>query len=455
MNTQKPPGKPLILPVILIAALIIAAVIIKTRPGIEHRDEGLPARAVEIIHAATIPTRIQATGYGTIQPAVDLIARAEVSGRITYIHPQLKKGDGLPQDTVAIRIEAVDYQLSLSEREAGLRSSRSVLEQLEVEEKSVQRSLQLARENLAVGEAELKRKQEIYEKRLIARTEVDAEEQKVLDLRQRAESLQGQLEAFASRKASSRAQIEQSQAQVEEGQETLERTEIRLPFDARIGDVSIEKDEFINTGTELFRASNVDGVEVTAQIPIRHIRPLAVSLTDSRYEQPPGPIDQRLLLQRLNLQARVRLVGDDLEDAVWEGRVVRFSESIDPTRRTAGVVVAVDNPYQKIIPGKRPPLLKGMYVAVELLTPEAPMQVIPRHAIHQGNVYVVDKRGQLAIKPVKPALIQNEFAVIAEGLEENEPVIITDLIPVIQGMPLKPIHNELAQQTITSGAAGR
>ncbi len=35
----------------------------------------------------------------------------------------------------------------------------------------------------------------------------------------------------------------------------------------------------------------------------------------------------------------------------------------------------------------------------------------------------------------------NEFAVIAEGLEESEPVIVTDLVPVIQGMPLKPIHS--------------
>ena len=179
---------------------------------------------------------------------------------------------------------------------------------------------------------------------------------------------------------------------MEERREALERTAVRLPFDAHIGAIFVEKDEFVSVGAELFRASNLDGVEVTAQIPIKHIRPLTATLPDSQYTQPSGPADLRMLLQRLNLRARVRLVGDDdLEDAIWEGRVVRFSEAVGPIRRTAGIVIAVDNPYQKIIPGKRPLLVKGMYVSVELLTPTIPMQVIPRHTVHQGNVYVADK----------------------------------------------------------------
>jgi multidrug efflux pump subunit AcrA (membrane-fusion protein) len=46
-----------------------------------------------------------------------------------------------------------------------------------------------------------------------------------------------------------------------------------------------------------------------------------------------------------------------LPGAVWEARVLRISEAIDATRQTLGIVVGVDNPYQKIIPGVRPPLL--------------------------------------------------------------------------------------------------
>ena len=219
--------KPVILPILIIAAIIVAIIVVKTRPALEHEDRSLHPRSVNVIKANTVPTRIKSIGYGNVEPAVALAAKAEVSGKISYMHPDLKQGGSLPKDTVVLRIDAVDYELSLTGGEAGLRSSRSALEQLEIEEKSTRRSLSLAKKNLQVGEAELERKKEIRAKNLISKTEVDAEEQKVLALRQTVEDLQGRLNAFASRKASTRAQIEQSAAQAEGQQETPGRTGIR------------------------------------------------------------------------------------------------------------------------------------------------------------------------------------------------------------------------------------
>ena len=446
--------KPVILPLLIIIAIILAVIIVKMRPVVKHQDSSLLPRTVEVIKAATIPMRIKSIGYGTVEPAVDIAARAEVSGKISYIHPDLKQGGSLPKDTVVLRIDAVDYKLSLTEREAGLRSSQSALEQLEVEEKSAKRSLALALKNLKVGEAELERKKEIYEKKVISKTTLDIEEQKVLNLRQSVEDLQGKLNAYASRKAATRAQIEQSAAQVEGQQETLGRTEIRLPFDARIGEVAVEKGEFVSIGASLFEALNIDAVEIKAQLPIKLIRPLVVAHPDGG---PPagnmGLVDFKQFLHKLKLEARVRLVGDDFTGAVWDGRVVRFSESVDPIRRTASVVVMVDNPYEKIIPGVRPPLLKGMYVAVDLMAPARPMQVIPRDAIHQGQVYVVDRNNKLELRSIQVAHLQEQLAVIADGLAEDEMVIVTDLIPVIEGMPLKPVHSVAVQETLTRQAA--
>ena len=149
----------------------------------------------------------------------------------------------------------------------------------------------------------------------------------------------------------------------------------------------------------------------------------------------------------------MRLVGDDFTGAVWDGRVVRFSESVDPIRRTASVVVMVDNPYEKIIPGVRPPLLKGMYVAVDLMAPARPMRVIPRDAIHQGQVYVVDRNNRLELRNIQIAHLQEQLAVIADGLAEDEMVVVTDLIPVIEGMPLQAVHAVAVQETLSRQAA--
>ena len=56
-----------------------------------------------------------------------------------------------------MRIEPTTFEFSLGQSEAGLASTRSSLEQLEVEEKSIRRQLGIAQRNLSVGQKELAR----------------------------------------------------------------------------------------------------------------------------------------------------------------------------------------------------------------------------------------------------------------------------------------------------------
>ena len=216
----------------------------------------------------------------------------------------------------------------------------------------------------------------------------------------------------------------------------LGRTEIRLPFDARIGTVSVNESEFVSVGSPLFEATDLKGVEITAQLPIGSMRKLVSHLQEQsqvvqQFVQTGGHINDSL-----DLSARVRLVSD-LPNAVWEARVLRLSEAIDETRQTIGVVVGVDRPYDKIIPGQRPPLLKGMYTAIDLLAPERTAMVIPRKALHQGRLYLADADDRLEIRSVQVQLGQDDIVVLLDGLAANERVIITDLTPVIEGMPLQ------------------
>jgi multidrug efflux pump subunit AcrA (membrane-fusion protein) len=63
--------------------------------------------------------------------------------------------------------------------------------------------------------------------------------------------------------------------------------------------------------------------------------------------------------------------------------------------------------------------------------------VIPRRAIHQGRVYLANAEDRLVIRPVEVQLTQGDMAVIRSGIEAGERVIVTDLIPVIEDMPLQ------------------
>ena len=445
--------KAVILPVIV--AIAVAAVVfkVKSRAPLEHESGQLPEKLVEVITVRQLPFRSRATAYGHVEPAVLLKAKAEVSGKVSYIHPSLKQGGSLPKDTIVLRIEPTIFEFSLDQSQAGLAGSQSSLKQLEAEEKSTRRSLALARKNLAVGQKELDRIKEIWEKRLIARSVLDAEEQKVLLLRQQVEDLQGKLATYTSRKSATQAQIKQSKTQVEQTKDTLGRTEISLPFDARIGAVSVEEDEYVQAGSQLFEASGTQAVEINAQLPVSHFRPLVRSLQQGSVDLQ-NPVDLQAEIAAWDLQARVHLVGGS-QGAEWQGKLLRISESIDPVRDTVGLVVAVNNPYEGIVPGERPPLLKGMYTSVEFLTAARPMLVIPRKAIHQGRVYVATEEQKLTIREVKIRSLQGELAVIASGLQAGEKIIITDVIPVIEGLPLKLIQATEYEQELQALAAGK
>lgn len=437
----------------LAVAIVIAVLLVRSKSPLEHVEVGMPSRTVEVITAARMPFRARITAYGNVQPAITLNSMAEVSGRISYVHPNLKSGETIPAGTLVVRIDAEDYARSLQQTREDLKASRSSLAELEAEERSTRRSLELARKNLEVGEAELKRVRDVYQKQLVAKSALDAEEQKVITLRQQVEDLQGRLDGYDSRRQSIEAQIARNEQEVQNRTTILGRTEITLPFDARIGTVSVDRDEFVSVGSLLFEAIDLKGVEISAQLPIGSMRKLVSHLEDrnevaQRFVQTGGRINESL-----GLEARVRLV-NDMPEARWEARVLRISEAIDPTRQTLGIVVGVDEPYEKIIPGRRPPLLKGMYTAVDLFAPQRPAMVIPRRALHEGRVYLANPDDRLEIRPLDVQLLQGDLAVVRGGLEPGERVIVTDLTPVIEGMPLLARPATAVEEYLRSSALG-
>lgn len=424
---------------VLMIAIGIAGFIFmnKNKKPAEHAGLQMAAKAVDVIEIKKAPFSASVTAYGSVEPAVVLQSKAEVSGKVTYVHPELKSGGGIAADTVVVRIDTEDYQVSLNQTQADLASSQSQLVQLKQEKTSTQRSLSLAKKNLDLGKKELERIRSLADKGLLARSALDAEQQKVIQLEQSVSDLQGQLTTYSSRIDNAEAQITRSEQQVKGQKTTLKRTEITLPFDARISSVEVEKGEFVSIGSTLFEAINTDGVEIKAELPMHSMQVLASSLHGQSIDLQASNVDQAL--QLLNLSARVRLVGGK-KQAVWDARVARFSESVNPTRRTLSITVAVDNPYENIIVGERPPLLKGMYVAVELYVPSVEAIVIPRKAIHDDRAFVVSKDNRLEIRKLDIQSKQSNDAIINSGLNEGDLLIVNDLIPVIEGMPLTPQH---------------
>lgn len=432
--------KPLIFFVVVAVAVLVVVMMVRNKAPVEHQSTELAPKQVGVIEVVSQKIHPMTTAYGSVEHSVALQNRAEVSGKISYMHPDLKQGGSIAAGLLVLRIDPEDVEVSLKQSEADLQSNLSSLQQLDEEEKTTRRSLRLAQDSLNVGRKELQRIQDMWDKRLIARSVLDSEKQSLLQLQQSVSDLQGQLNTYVSRRTSAQAQIERASQQVRSQQTSLGRTELYMPFDARIGSVPVDKGEYVSVGTALFEALATDRVEITAQLPIQQMAKLVsgASLSTAKMGE---------VLQQLGLKAKVSLVGGQ-KQAVWQAEVVRFSEVIDPVRRTLGIVVAVDNPYDKIIPGKRPPLIKGMYTAVDLYAPAIDALVIPRKAIHEGRVYLVGVEQKLEIRAVEVLFTQGDFALISKGLSVGDKVIVNDLIPVIKGMPLAPVTDQQYQDEL-------
>lgn len=75
-------------------------------------------------------------------------------------------------------------------------------------------------------------------------------------------------------------------------------------------------------------------------------------------------------------------------------------------------------------------------------------------ALREGRVYLLED-GRLVIRPVDVQTVQPEYAVIASGIEPGAPVIVSDLVPAIEGMRLEGQPDPEALERLIADAGAR
>ncbi len=405
---------------------------------------------MRVIEAPRVTVVPRALGYGNVEPGKTWEAIAEVNGKIVEIHPSLKRGGVMPPGQVLFRIDPTDYELAIAETETTIQSTQAQLAELEVKEANTKASLAIEQEVLELGEKELERKRKLVARGTVTRSETEREERTVLGQRQSVQNLRNTINLIPAERKLLEAQLARDRAQLASVRRDLERTTISSPFAGRVAEVEAELAEYVRQGDRLTAIDSIDVAEIPAQVPMGKLG----ALIRSEQTLTIMPTDLEVLRQALGLSARVWLRGENTT-VMWEGRVARFSDTIDPQTRTVGVIVEVDGPYENVQPGVRPPLLKGLFVEVELLGRPLPDRlVIPRSALHGDQVYLLNNEDRLVKRAVEVGLIQPDFVVIDSGIEEGERVIISDLIPAIDGMLLAPVSDSDMLARLLAEAGG-
>ena len=356
---------------------------------------------VRVVAAAIGPFPRTVTVTGTLAADEEVVAGFKVAGRVSEIAVDL--GSPVRKGQVLARLDPTDFRLRVDQAEAALRQVRAGLglprdgsaESVDPEKTA------LVREARAVlEEARLNRDRtgQLSEKNLIARSEVDASQSKLLVAESRyqaaLEEIRNRQEVLAER--SSGLALARQQ---------LSDAVLSAPIDGAVRERRASVGEFLAAGAPVFGLVRVHPLRLRVAVPERD----APSV-------------------RVGQAVRVLLEGDPV---VHAGRVARLSPSIQEQNRTLNVEAEVANQDGKLRPGSF--ARAEIVVEADRTAVTVPAGTVVTFAGLE-KVFVV-KDGKAAEKRIRTGRRSGDRVEILEGVAAGEPVV-ADPGSLVGGTPV-------------------
>ncbi|MGV8954993.1 MAG: efflux RND transporter periplasmic adaptor subunit [Cypionkella sp.] len=423
------------LPLALVGVGILAFIVARNPPP-ERNALAERATAVRVIVAKSQAVAPLLTGYGVVNPARTFEAIAEVGGTAEYVNPSLDQGAIMPAGEVLLRLSPADFNLAIAQARANIRASQARLEELTVSEENLKAALALENDTLALKTAELDRAESLLAGGAASQAARDAAQAAYLAQRQKTLAIESSLALLPTQRAAQVEQIAVHQASLDAATLNLARTELILPFAARVASVSVEVGQFVRVGQVIAQFDGIEAAEVQAQVSVADLLGLLQATRPEAAALAADPSAMTEVIRGLGLSVNVELrLGQNVIE--WPAAVERISDTIDQKTGTIGVIVRVETAYSGARPGIRPPLTKGMFVAVMLSAPPVTGFLVPRSALRDGRLMLADADDRLQFVPIKPAMLQGEFALVDTGLEQGVRVVVSAPSPAMPGMLLE------------------
>lgn len=433
-------------PVIAGFAVIYWATANRSQPALDAISERATPVAYIVAQPQSVVPRV--TGFGIVEPGRSWNAVAQVQGRIVALHPDFVRGGTIRAGQQIAQIDPEAYELAVAQAEANVRSGVAQLAELDANAEATQALLAIEREALDLAERELNRQRQLAERGQLADSAVETQQRSVLGQRAAVQSLENQLNLVPAQRDALEQALAVSEASRDQARLDLDRTQVLAPFDARVASADVDIGEFVSPGSRLGTLDGVTTAEIDAQVAPQEMARLSRLIFANR-DNPFHPA----FLAGASLTARVRLNVDGFSPE-WPAQVDRITDGVDAQTRSIGVIVTVDNPYGLARAGERPPLIKGMFVEVDLQGPVVEdVIVLPRSAIENGRIMVVDEAGRLAFVEVASVVFQDDLAMILAGaIAEGTQVIVSAPSPAIPGMLLAPARDTGTEARIAAKA---
>jgi hypothetical protein len=419
-------------------AVLIFFMMQQSRQEPEATSPGESARAVRIVPAMKGDVAPKVLAFGTAAPARTWRAVAEVGGRLAYVSDELRPGAIFKKGAVLLRIDKADYQDAADQLQAEIDQVKSQIAESIQQGANNVLAIEIEKKTLDVSKSELERLELLVRQNAGAPAEVDAQRKAMLAQTLRLQEVQNSGKVLTIQRDSLSASVRLKTSKLAQAKRDIERTEIVCPFDCRVGEVALELNQFIAAGELLVEGFGIAMVEVEAHVSSRDARllikpggtPIVIASIIGT------PMD--MVRDLFDVTVQIRVANDD-RAAPWAGKFLRIREQLDQQTRTIGIVLGVENTYEKAVPGNNPPLVPGFFCQAELRgTPRKDRVIIPSAAVKSDHVYVVDGADRLVKKEVVVEFTQDGYSILTSGLAAGERLVVSDVSPAIDGMLTEP-----------------
>ncbi|MBX4993574.1 RND family efflux transporter MFP subunit [Rhizobium binae] len=196
------------------------------------------------------------------------------------------------------------------------------------------------------------------------------------------------------------ATVDADKATLASDQILLEHTDIRAPFDGRLGDIAISRGAFLNAGAAIVTIAKYDPIYVKFHLQERYLRVLKKALAA-------GPVE-------------VSTTPNSTKGQVRKGEISFYDNSVDTASGTILAKAKFENASGALWPGQ------SVNIVVHFNSSEEQV-FVPTVAVSPGPdgfFAFVAKDGKSRLTPVTIARANGGFTAIESGLSEGDHVVV-------------------------------
>ncbi|MFS8876114.1 efflux RND transporter periplasmic adaptor subunit [Synechococcus sp. R5-13] len=357
--------------------------------------------------------------------------RPQVSGQVTQVFVQL--GSQVAAGAPLFEIDSRQQQAAVAGQTAGiaaaqanLESGRALLSQLRADRMRLEAAAEFARE-------QHERNLRLLAEGAISQAQAD---QSSRDLRQAEAALAAQQEQIRAQEAAilrAEREVQRAQAEAERQQVQLQFFQVTAPFAGIVGDVLVRQGDYVTPQTVLTTLTQTQALELNLNIPLQRA-------------------------PQLRIGTPVQIL-DSRGEVIGSSQISFIAPEANAATQSVLAKALLENPAGQ--------LRSAQFVRTRVIWEERPALLVPVTAVArlgaQTFVYTVQTTeppaegmppGAVAVqRPVQLGSIYGNSYEVLEGLEANEPIVLSGLQKIRDGAPI--VDEVLFQQRMQPQGGGR